>query len=120
MCTDNLIPSHIFLVLKFNPKSWPGENGKAASLTKSEESQKAEKFKLNQFNLIATDKIALNRSLPDVRLDQYVAKTLNSRLIRISHSDARKRGTQRSYLPQVLSLFFITKLGLRCYAQFIV
>lgn len=57
-------------MLANNPSSWPGENGRGAQMTKAEEAMKAEKFKLNQFNLIASDKIALNRSLPDVRLEQ--------------------------------------------------
>ena len=59
----------MFVVLRNNPSSWPGENGKGADLTKEEEKLKDEKFKLNQFNLIASDKIALNRSINDVRLD---------------------------------------------------
>ncbi|KAI1293869.1 Polypeptide N-acetylgalactosaminyltransferase 5 [Halotydeus destructor] len=67
-------------ILVNNPSSWPGERGKAAQMTHSEEAEKAEKFKLNQFNLIATDKIALNRSLPDVRLEQCKKKTFPSLL----------------------------------------
>lgn len=46
----------------------PGENGKAVVIGKDEENEKNEKFKLNQFNILASDKILLNRSLPDVRL----------------------------------------------------
>lgn len=56
-------------VLRSNPKSWPGENGKGVDTPKDQEELKQEKFKLNQFNLLASDKIALNRSLSDVRLD---------------------------------------------------
>lgn len=57
-------------VLLLNPTSWPGENGKGVIIPKEDEALKNEKFKLNQFNLLASDKIALNRSLPDVRMEQ--------------------------------------------------
>lgn len=57
-------------VLQLNPSSWPGENGKGVIIGKEDEGLKNEKFKLNQFNLLASDKIALNRSLPDVRMEQ--------------------------------------------------
>lgn len=55
--------------MRSNPRSWPGENGNSVKMTKEEEAIKAEKFKLNQFNIIASDRIALNRSVPDVRIE---------------------------------------------------
>lgn len=57
-------------VLKKNPSSWPGENGKGVVTPKEDEELKKEKFKLNQFNILASDKIALNRSLPNVNMEQ--------------------------------------------------
>lgn len=56
--------------LKKNPSSWPGENGKGVITPKEDEELKKEKFKLNQFNILASDKIALNRSLPNVNMEQ--------------------------------------------------
>ncbi|XP_041858166.1 polypeptide N-acetylgalactosaminyltransferase 13 isoform X1 [Melanotaenia boesemani] len=47
----------------------PGEMGKAVNIPKDSQEKMKELFKINQFNLMASDMIALNRSLPDVRLD---------------------------------------------------
>ncbi|EFX67256.1 hypothetical protein DAPPUDRAFT_218737 [Daphnia pulex] len=47
----------------------PGEMGKPVHLPADQESLMREKFRLNQFNLLASDSISLNRSLPDVRLE---------------------------------------------------
>ena len=49
----------------------PGEMGKPVQLPADQESLMREKFRLNQFNLLASDSISLNRSLPDVRLEGY-------------------------------------------------
>ena len=49
-------------------KGQPGEMGKAVVIPKDREEEKKEKFKINQFNLLASEMIALNRSLADVRL----------------------------------------------------
>ena len=46
----------------------PGEMGKAVNIAPEQESIQQELFKLNQFNLLASDMITLNRSLRDVRL----------------------------------------------------
>jgi len=50
-----------------NPSSWPGENGKAVSLSGAKKDESKKRFKENQFNIVASDMIALNRSLPDQR-----------------------------------------------------
>lgn len=47
----------------------PGEMGKAVRIPSDKEAEMKEKFKLNQFNLMASDMISLNRSLVDVRLE---------------------------------------------------
>lgn len=49
-----------------------GEKGKAVHIPSDQEAIMKEKFKLNQFNLMASDMISLNRSLTDVRLEGWV------------------------------------------------
>jgi len=46
----------------------PGEGGSAVKIPKDKEEERREKFKINQFNLLASEMISLNRSLQDVRL----------------------------------------------------
>uniref|UniRef100_A0A914RUV8 Glyco_trans_2-like domain-containing protein n=1 Tax=Parascaris equorum TaxID=6256 RepID=A0A914RUV8_PAREQ len=44
-----------------------GEMGSPVHIDPSKEQERKEKFKLNQFNLMASDMISINRSLPDYR-----------------------------------------------------
>lgn len=51
------------------PHDGPGEMGKPVVIPKENQEKMKELFKINQFNLMASEMIALNRSLPDVRLE---------------------------------------------------
>lgn len=51
------------------PRDGPGEGGKPVVIPKESQEKMKEMFKINQFNLMASEMIALNRSLPDVRLE---------------------------------------------------
>ncbi|KAI1729955.1 glycosyl transferase family 2 domain-containing protein [Ditylenchus destructor] len=48
-------------------KSGPGENGAGVTIDKAKEVEMKELFKQNQFNLMASNTISVNRSLPDYR-----------------------------------------------------
>lgn len=50
----------------------PGELGKPVNIPADQEAIMKEKFKLNQFNILASDMISLNRSLQDIRQEGYV------------------------------------------------
>ncbi|VDK42396.1 unnamed protein product [Anisakis simplex] len=45
----------------------PGEMGSGVLIDASKENERKEKFKLNQFNLMASDMMSINRTLPDYR-----------------------------------------------------
>ena len=51
------------------PHEGPGEMGKPVVIPKEDQEKMKEMFKVNKFNLMASEMIALNRSLPDVRLE---------------------------------------------------
>jgi polypeptide N-acetylgalactosaminyltransferase len=44
-----------------------GEQGKSAFLSANDSAKKEELYKVNGFNGLLSDRIALNRSLPDIR-----------------------------------------------------
>lgn len=64
------------------PRDGPGEGGKPVVIPKENQEKMKEMFKINQFNLMASEMIALNRSLPDVRLEGWAASSqLSSHLL---------------------------------------
>ncbi|XP_036603866.1 polypeptide N-acetylgalactosaminyltransferase 13 [Trichosurus vulpecula] len=71
----------------------PGEMGKAVRIPKDDQEKMKELFKINQFNLMASDLIALNRSLPDVRLEGCKTKVYpdelpNTSVVIVFHNEA--------------------------------
>ncbi|KAK6617043.1 Polypeptide N-acetylgalactosaminyltransferase 5 [Polyplax serrata] len=57
-----------------------GEMGQPVRIDPAEESKMKEMFKINQFNLLASDRISLNRSLPDVRANGCKSKRYHNML----------------------------------------
>ena len=49
------------------PRDGPGEDGKPVYLTSEEQAEAARLFKRESFNVVASDKIAMDRSIPDTR-----------------------------------------------------
>ncbi|XP_016139054.1 polypeptide N-acetylgalactosaminyltransferase 1-like [Sinocyclocheilus grahami] len=66
------------------PHDGPGEMGKPVVIAKDQQERMKEMFKINQFNLMASEMIALNRSLPDVRLEGCKTKVYLDDLPRTS------------------------------------
>jgi hypothetical protein len=50
-----------------NPPFWPGENGRGVVIPDHLKKESERRFKENQFNIVASDLAALNRSIPDQR-----------------------------------------------------
>ncbi|KAI6177009.1 Polypeptide N-acetylgalactosaminyltransferase [Aphelenchoides bicaudatus] len=79
----------------YNPINHYGENGHAVRLSTKEELESEKTFGINQFNLYISDRIALNRSLPDVRKPNCRNKTYppiselpNTSVIIVYHNEA--------------------------------
>ena len=51
----------------FDPRAGAGEDGEPVILLPSEEIRSKRLWHVNKFNIVASDKVALNRSVPDVR-----------------------------------------------------
>lgn len=54
-----------------NPLDWPGEQGRGVSIPDELKELENKRFKENQFNILVSDLIALNRSLPDQRNEKF-------------------------------------------------
>jgi len=59
-----------------NPREWPGEEGREFDVP--EDKQTYDKyFKIHEFNILASDRIALNRTLMDSRTTTFVDLIIN-------------------------------------------
>uniref|UniRef100_A0A8I5NWR4 Polypeptide N-acetylgalactosaminyltransferase n=1 Tax=Papio anubis TaxID=9555 RepID=A0A8I5NWR4_PAPAN len=94
ICTkkQHLHKNHKSAVISRNQEG-PGEMGKAVLIPKDDQEKMKELFKINQFNLMASDLIALNRSLPDVRLEGCKTKVYpdelpNTSVVIVFHNEA--------------------------------
>lgn len=59
----------VVLVLKPS-HTMPGDGGKPVDIPADMKDKAKEMFKVNQFNVLASDLMSLNRTLPDHRLSQ--------------------------------------------------
>lgn len=59
-------------MLKARKPEAPGEMGRPVVIGEERQAEMKEQFKINQFNILASDLISANRSLPDVRMEAYV------------------------------------------------
>ncbi|XP_033097618.1 polypeptide N-acetylgalactosaminyltransferase 1-like [Anneissia japonica] len=71
----------------------PGEMGKPVIIEQENKAEAERLFKINEFNLMASDRVALNRSLPDVRprqcRDKVYSKNLpDASVILVYHNEA--------------------------------
>lgn len=72
----------------------PGEMGKPVIIPQDKQTEMREKFKVNQFNLMASEMISINRTLPDVRMDackrkQYpVSELPDTSVVIVFHNEA--------------------------------
>lgn len=71
----------------------PGEGGSAVHIPAEDEAKQEELFKLNQFNLMASDMISFNRSLKDVRLEDcknkaYAKLLPKTSIVIVFHNEA--------------------------------
>ncbi|XP_068936213.1 polypeptide N-acetylgalactosaminyltransferase 13 isoform X3 [Petaurus breviceps papuanus] len=95
-CFPNIIsfdPYNILGAVISRNQEGPGEMGKAVQIPKDDQEKMKELFKINQFNLMASDLIALNRSLPDVRLEGCKTKVYpdelpNTSVVIVFHNEA--------------------------------
>lgn len=74
-------------------KGSPGEMGAAVHIAPENEAKQQELFKLNQFNLMASDMISLNRSLKDIRLEgcknkKYAKYLPDTSIVIVFHNEA--------------------------------
>ncbi|KAI3387631.1 hypothetical protein SNEBB_000196 [Seison nebaliae] len=89
-----------------NPPDWPGENGVGVTIRTDQQSEQKRRFSENQFNILASEMIALNRSIPDQRQKKCRSKVYDTDLpstsiIIVFHNEANS--TLRRTLTSIVN-----------------
>ncbi|UJR29867.1 hypothetical protein I4U23_017415 [Adineta vaga] len=66
-CEDNYVISDESLMMNQNPSDWPGEMGSAYLPPEDLLEESKARFAENMFDIAVSDRIALNRAMPDIR-----------------------------------------------------
>lgn len=96
------------------PHDGPGEMGKPVVIPKDQQEKMKELFKINQFNLMASELIALNRTLPDVRLEGWVLGYLKPHLV---WSEMPKHHWHVNIAQQYYIDLFVFSLFVMCFVM---
>lgn len=67
-------------IVQESQRKGPGEQGASVSLSPSEDKEKEALYKVNGFNGLVSDKVSINRSLPDIRHPGCHNKTYEKKL----------------------------------------
>ena len=82
----------IYLSYKFQPVPGAGENGEPVFLKSREQIKAKRLYHVNKFNIVASDRISLNRTLPDVRKEACLAKSYqglpDASIVIVFHNEA--------------------------------
>lgn len=62
---------HYSILDATNPSNWPGEKGHAVAIPDQLKEESKRRFSENQFNILASDLMALNRSIRDQRSPRF-------------------------------------------------
>ena len=82
-----------------NPPDWQGEGGRAVMVPETLKEEAKKRFTENQFNILASDLIALNRSIKDQRSTKYDVLLCSSSNPSLSRSRRCRSHTFPSDLP---------------------
>lgn len=77
-----------------NPSNWPGEDGHAVIIPEELKLESKKRFKENQFNIVASELTALNRTVPDqrseaCRLKKYPVDLPTTSIIIVFHNEGK-------------------------------
>lgn len=100
-----------------NPINWYGENGQAVKVPDNLKEEEKIRFKENQFNIVASDLVALNRTVPDqrkqgCRIKRYPVDLPTTSIVIVFHNEGNStllrgltsivRNSSPKYLKEII------------------